>query len=175
MDILSNRWYALKVFFNRCFQVEEYLKERGVESYIPITFEEKFVRGKRCILRKNAVSSLMFIKCDTAFLHEFCKEWEGKLFVYGDCATHKPLPISDKEMEIFILVTSKGMREIDYIEDARFDYKVGEHVRVTGGLFAGAEGYIHRIKGDKKLVVAIENVVMVATTYIPRCFLEKID
>ena len=50
----------------------------------------------------------------------------------------------------------------------------GVRVRVTEGPFKGAEGYIKRIKGNRRLIVSIEGVVAVATTYIPGCFLEKI-
>lgn len=43
-------------------------------------------------------------------------------------------------------------------------------MRVTEGPFKGAEGYIKRIKGNRRLIVSIEGVVAVATTYIPGVF-----
>ena len=46
---------------------------------------------------------------------------------------------------------------------------------VTGGIFKGAEGYIKRIQGNKRLVVSIEGVVAVATSYIPAVYLEKLE
>jgi transcription antitermination factor NusG len=49
----------------------------------------------------------------------------------------------------------------------------GDEVRVTGGPFKGAEGYIKRIRGNRRLVVALEGIIAVATTYIPGRFLEK--
>ena len=45
---------------------------------------------------------------------------------------------------------------------------------VTDGPFKGAEGCIHRIKGNRRLIVAIQGVCAVATAYIPQCFLRKI-
>jgi TonB-dependent SusC/RagA subfamily outer membrane receptor len=52
--------------------------------------------------------------------------------------------------------------------------KKGERVRVIDGRFKGLEGEIKRINGDHRLIVTIEGICAVATTYIPRCFLEKI-
>ena len=48
-------------------------------------------------------------------------------------------------------------------------------MRVTGGIFKGAEGYIKRIRGDKRLIVCIEGIIAVATSYIPSVYLEKIE
>jgi len=41
-------------------------------------------------------------------------------------------------------------------------------------VFRGAEGYIARIRNAKRLIVAIEGVAAVATSYIPKDFMEKI-
>lgn len=170
----NKKWYALKVFFNRVFRVEEYMKKEGEECYIPIVMKEKTVKGKKTIVRKPAVASLMFVRIDDRFLFKLKEDWQGMMLVYYDTATHQPKPIPDEEMNAFIYITSKGFKEIDYIPEDGTDYKTGEHVIVTGGQFEGAEGYIKRVKGDKRLIVAIEGVVAVATTYIPRCFLKKI-
>ena len=42
------------------------------------------------------------------------------------------------------------------------------------GKFKGAEGYICRIKKNSRLVVAIQGVCAVATSYIPQSFIQKI-
>ena len=47
-------------------------------------------------------------------------------------------------------------------------------MRVTDGLFKGAEGYIARVHGAKRLIVIVEGVAAVALTYIPKNFLEKL-
>ena len=47
-------------------------------------------------------------------------------------------------------------------------------MRVTDGPFRGAEGSIQRIHGDRRLLVSIRGICAVATTYIPKAFLEEI-
>ena len=43
------------------------------------------------------------------------------------------------------------------------------------GVFEGAEGVLVRVKGDRRVVVAIEGLVAVATTFIHPSMLEKIN
>lgn len=175
-NIESKQWYALKVFYNRVFNVEQILQKEGVESYIP-TIVREIKLTHRIIHRKEpAVSSLMFVRERETYVRELQNRLQCvcPFMVYYDRAEKRPAPISDKDMNIFMLVTSSGEQGLEYMADDIMDFEKGMHVRVTGGKFEGSEGYIHRIKGDKRLIVRIEGVIAVATTYIPSCFLEKI-
>jgi transcription antitermination factor NusG len=80
---------------------------------------------------------------------------------------------NDPDVDGFIvqLPLPKHISEQKIIE--AIDYRSGDKVRVTGGPFKGAEGYIKRIRGNRRLVVALEGIIAVATTYIPGRFLEK--
>ena len=94
--------------------------------------------------------------------------------IYRRADSTEPAPIDDREMEMFILVTSAlDGREVEYAGQT-FDFKPGERVRVTEGPFKGAEGVIKRIKKDRKLLVSINGIVVVAVSHIPAPFLERI-
>lgn len=73
-------------------------------------------------------------------------------------------------MELFMQITSADTSDLEYFSDEAIDYRSGDKVRVTGGPFKGAEGYIKRIRGNRRLVVALEGIIAVATTYIPGTF-----
>lgn len=62
-----------------------------------------------------------------------------------------------------MLVTSTGDPGLEYLGEEPSDLRSGDRVRVTEGPFKGAEGYIKRIKGNRRLIVSIEGVVAVAT------------
>jgi transcription antitermination factor NusG len=49
-----------------------------------------------------------------------------------------------------------------------------DRVRVTKGEFAGIEGELIRIKGHKRVVVRMEGLFSLATSYIPKEYLERI-
>lgn len=171
----ATSWYALKVFYNRVAKIETLLKGRNIESYIPMRSVEQVVEGRKVRRRKPAISSLMFMRCNEAEAMELQKELMGEVMVYRNRGERQPAAIPDSEMQMFIRVTSIDDLGLEYLGEANEEWATGDKVRVTGGIFQGAEGYIKRIKGNHRLVVAIEGVIAVATSYIPTCFLEKVE
>lgn len=85
-----------------------------------------------------------------------------------------PVAIPDREMDIFMLVTSGGKLGVEYLGDDSPGYHLGDRVRVTDGPFTGSEGHIARIRGNHRLVVSIKGLCAVATSYIPMAFLKKL-
>ena len=73
------------------------------------------------------------------------------------------------------LVTSADAgRNVKYFGADAPEYHTGDRVRVIDGIYKGAEGYIKRIKKDRKLVVSVTGVAVVAVSYIHPDYLEKI-
>ena len=152
------RWYAIKVYYNRMTQLREQLTVDGVKFFVP-----------------SMVSSLLFVQASKDYLTQFEEGYRGRLWVYRDLLTGKPSAIPDREMEVFIFVCTAGQQGLSYLGEDKPEYHQGDRVRVTDGLFKGAEGYIKRIKKDRRLVVSVRGVAAVATGYIPPQFLETIS
>lgn len=150
-------WYAVKVFWNRVKMLSELLDAAGVRYYT-----------------QSYVPTLVFVRSDDSFIRRLRTEQYERLFVYSDRETRKPSIIPDREFEIFRIVTSAADQGLEFLGDDRPEYHEGDRVRVTGGVFQGAEGHIKRIKKDRRLVVTISGVVAVATTYIHPSLLEKV-
>ena len=89
-----------------------------------------------------------------------------------DYMTRSLLVVPDKQMKDFMFL-------LDFSEEAvhvsNENLRRGDRVRVIKGDFAGIEGELVRIKGHKRVVVRLEGLFSLATTYIPGSFLEKID
>ena len=141
-------WYALKVFYNRVFELEKQLSQEGVRSYIPLLHEDTVAGDKKIRKRKPAVSSLMFIRQSEHYLLELQDRMKAScpFMAYFDRETKKPAVIPDREMELFMQITSADTSDLEYFSDEAIDYRSGDKVRVTGGPFKGAEGYIKRIR-----------------------------
>ena len=158
-------WYAFKVFFNQEFKVEEELAEKGVEVFIP----SETVNVKRGKANKKVRKPMI-----AGLLQDLVKELYGRASIYKNI-DRAPAVISEREMNIFRLVTTSGELGLEFYPEGELNYHVGNRVRVIDGPFKGAEGYIRRIKGNNRLIVSVSGVCAVATTYIPRVFLEKIE
>lgn len=169
------RWYALKVFYNRTSPVAERIAADGCRHYVPMRRVERTV-GNRTVFREEPlVGSLMFVRAEERYVVELERQLSGRIMLYRRNEDREPAPIPDSEMETFMLVTSVRDRGLEPIDDTGADCRRGDRVRVTDGLFKGAEGYVRRIGKDRRLVVSIEGVVAVATSYIPLRFLQRID
>ena len=172
-------WYGLKVFVNKVFEIESLLSADGVESYIPCEMVTVEVRGIWKQVRRTVIPSLMFFRSTEEYARELqtSPPLRGRVMLYtyvNEKWKKVPFPISEYEMDMFRLVTSSGAAGLDYFGDDSIVYGIGDRVRVTGGVFKGAEGYIKRIKGKRRLIVSITGICAVATSFIPNCFLQKI-
>lgn len=152
------KWYAIRVFWNRTEAVKDMLEERGLEYYA-----------------QTLMPAYIFIHTTLQCISLLRQTEYNRFYVYVDRVTRVPLPIPDREVEIFKIVTSAGASGFEFLGDDPSVYQKGDLVRVTDGPFKGAEGYIKRIRKDRRLVVTISGVAAIATAHIPMELLEKIQ
>ena len=199
MEESKQNWYALKVFFGKVFEYEARLGDMGLETYIPVRKDllkgEDHMRAMRRLAtpddrrrdnqfeqagpliykRVPVVSSLLFVHAPKCRLKEIEDCIKDKGFVYKTADRKTDAVIPDKQMAMFQLVCSSGAEGLEFFADDDLTrYKAGDRVRVLEGPLQGAEGYIKRIRKDRRLLVAIEGFIAVATSFIPPQFLEKV-
>ena len=152
------RWYALRAFRNMTQPLMREVQEAG---------HRVFYAG--------CLSNIFFVKCPVEWLKEFKRSHMEDCLIYADTTKKEPAPIRDQDMENFILITSVQYENpaIEVLEpDVK--YTMGEKVRVTQGVYKGATGIVRRIRKDRKLIVAITGVAVVAISHIPMNYLEKV-
>lgn len=171
---MERKWFAMKVFNNKAFEIERCLQGKEIETYIPIQWEERIVKGEKKKVRKPAISSLIFLRFEEENVAEVEKQLYPRVYLYRYRQSKNPAVIPEREMEVFKMITSTEDSKWEFVDIESIKFSTNDKVRVTGGPFEGAEGYIKRIKGNRRLVVAIEGVVAIATAYIPSCYLEKL-
>ena len=198
---MGKNWYALKVFFNKVFEAEAGLEEMGIETFFPVSLKEvkgdeffrikkrlstpdssrndnKFIcEGPRIFKRAPVVNSLVFFRTEPKNVSSVSEMIRGRGFVYMNAERQKPAIIPERQMEMFRMVSSSGADGLEFFsEKSIVSYAKGDRVRVTmDGPLKGAEGYIKRIKKDRRLLVAIEGFIAVATAHIPPEYLEKVQ
>lgn len=171
-NLESERWFACRVFHNKIASLKQKLTQDTVQYFIPVRLEQKAHDGGFVYVEEPIIPSLVFIRTTETYLHELKKNCSPHISIYTKPGTTEAASIPDREMEIFMYVLSKGCEQLESMDEKLVK---GNHVRITGGLFEGAEGYITRVHGTKRFVVMVRGVAAVATTFIPRCFIEKID
>ena len=172
----GQHWYAFKVFYNKVFEIDKAFRATKTETYFPVVKSYKLVDDKQKVEVKPAISSLIFVHCTCEEVVTLQQNFYGKVMLYTHVTdgVRLPSPIDEEEMRIFKLVTSVEDERLQYLDVGSVNYKEGQRVRVLGGPYEGCSGYIKRIKGNRRLLVAVEGLALVATSYIPSEFLEKI-
>ncbi len=168
----TEHWYACRIFFNKLKLIREKLEEEGIHSFSPVRLHQEEVDGKITYREEYIIPSLLFIRATTSKLTCLRTLFPTNLSLYRNPGTTRPAVIPDAEMEIFQHVTTRGYERLDVIDEKIVK---GSRVRITGGPFKGDEGYIIRVHGTRRFVVTIKGVAAIATTFIPRCFIEKIE
>lgn len=155
----DSRWFALRAFRNRTQTLMQSAQEAGHHVYYA-----------------DCLSNIFFIKCPIDWLKEFKHSHLSDFMIYSDTTKKEPAPIRDQDMENFILITSVQYEHpsIDVLEPD-IKYTLGEKVRVTEGVYKGAIGTVKRIRKDRKLLVSIPGVAVVAISHIPLQYLEKVQ
>ena len=171
----ETRWYALKVFYNKTLELEKDLAAQGVATYVAKRPVERILRGKKLIEFRPLIASLLFLRCTAKWLKDYKFAHNDRFLYYEDFATHEPAPIDEVQMRSFIILTAPDhATQVEYLGESVPQFKRGEHVRVTDGIYKGAEGYIRKVRSDRKLVVEVKGVAVIAVSYISPAFLEKI-
>lgn len=174
----ESNWYALKVFYNKVFDLRDALAPLVDETYVPLASAIVERGGVRKKVERPLVSSLLFVRARPELASGMQPLIEGRAMMYtrhDANGRREPVVIPEREMNIFMLVTSRGQSGVEYIGDDLPRYHSGDRVKVIDGPFKGSEGHIVRIKEDHRLVVTVNGLCAVATGYIPRAFLQKAD
>lgn len=83
-----------------------------------------------------------------------------------DRTSNTPKIIPTKEMEHFIAVSGSMNEQLIYLKPDECNLQKGDKVKIIDGPFKGVEGTFMRVRGDRRVVVTIEGIVAVATTFI---------
>jgi transcription antitermination factor NusG len=143
-----------------------------VEWYTPIREREEIVAGKVVLRKERLMPSLLFLRTTAEFIKRLKRNTADNILPYTEPGTAKPMMIADEEMSKFMFVVRTSAKEVESIDIDRLN--LHDRVRISGGIFAGMEGYIARVHGTKRFVVRIEGIAAIATTYIPKQYIQKL-
>ena len=167
-------WFAIRVTYNRELKVKEDLDARGITCFVPMQYRREERHGVMVKRLVPSVHNLIFIFLTPTEMKEYKMSTELPIRYIMNRETRKPIIVPTREMENFIKVAGTYEEKLIYLNSNPGDFSRGERVRIIGGMFAGAEGVFVRVKGDRRVVVNVEGLVAVATTFVHPSMIEKI-
>ena len=176
-------WFVLFSAYNKNSKIIPYLKAAGIEYFYPLHYQEKLRRGCEQLTQRilqPILNNFLFVKSSKQQLDPLLKKIKLELglnsgLYYRDSNSKAIIVVPDKDMQNFISIASVIEENVIYMSSKEVDLKQGTKVRITGGLFEGVEGIFMRIKGDRRVVVCLPNLLSVATTFVPIQYITPLD
>ena len=165
------RWYVLSANYRSEVKIRDDLRRLGFDCYLPLRYERKERRGKKKRVLVPAINGMVFVKSVKTALDEYIAA--TKLPAYfrmsGLPGQKKPIVVPDRDMESFMRVTQQVEEHLTYFQPNEIKLRVGDKIRVHGGVFDGVEGVLMRVPGkrNKQLVVSIPEISAVAVSLSP--------
>ena len=169
---MIKHWYVAKSRNNTTNRIKDMLDQHNIEYFLPVRKVMTERDGKKVMVEKPVALNLVFIHADFRTALSLVNEHSLPMSYMIDSITKTVLIVPDKQMEDFMFIMKYSDQDIIFRDQ---NLRKGDRVRVTQGEFAGIEGELVRIKGHKRVVVRLNGLFTVATTYIPGAYLEKIE
>lgn len=177
MDILLKNWFAIRVTYGRELLLKETLDVEKIESFIPMRYDYVLKGGRRLRKLVPAIHNLVFVRSTRQKIDELKEKFAVKIpmrYVINR-SSHQPIVVPDAQMRSFILVSGSYDEAVLYIEPAELALTKGQKVRIIDGIFKGVIGEFVRIRHDRRVVVNIEGVMAIATTFVHSSLVEPIE
>ena len=179
----KQHWYALRTTYGREKKAYDYLVAKGVTAYYPTIVVEKEVRGIRKVVTESRLPNLFFAygteeeiqqhvydNVNLPFLRFYYRHYHE-----GSKILKTPMIVPNREIESLKIICDSEAEDIIIVPKDVKKFKEGQKVRVIDGKFKGVEGRVARYQGQQRVAVIVEDVLTMATAYLPTAFLEYID
>lgn len=169
-------WYAMRVTYSRELKLKDYLEGKGVKCFLPMQHKFKVVKGKKMRILVPSIHNLIFVYCSRAVLDRLkliVESIAGMRYIM-DKSTQLPMVVPEQAMQNFIMISDTMDDQLQYTFVDEVKLNENDKVRITGGVFAGAQGCIMGTKKNCRVVVSIPGFMAVVTAHIDSSMLEKI-
>ena len=143
------KWYAIHTRSRHEKQVDLFLSERGIETFLPLVHTLSRRRDRKSYVDIPLFPGYMFVCTDKERLFDV-KFTRGVTRIIGT-DIDAPTPIPDKQ-----ILDIKAIMETEVQLDPFPYLKKGRMVRVKAGPLKGLEGILVERKGHYKLVIRID-------------------
>lgn len=163
----SLQWYAFRMSVRTPHEAQAIARREGFETYYALRKQLKDASydtpTDEAFQDKPLLPSVIFVKCTEAFALKM--QDSKKMWPYRMPGEKTLCPITQRDIDVFRTAVESGCRNLEVIDE---NLAMGDKVRVLDGIFKDQEGYIVKIRGDKRFVISIPGVVAIATIYIPK-------
>ena len=175
-------WYALRTTYGREKKAYDYMTVKGITAFYPTTNVVKLIKGKRKNVTESRLPNIFFAYGTEEQLKEYVYDNVNLPFLRfyyrhyheGNKIIKTPLIVPDNQMDSLKIICAADADNtfVSLVKVPKFEK--GQLVKVIDGTFKGVTGKVARWHGQQRVGVVVDDLVTMATAYIPSAFLEKI-
>lgn len=156
----SQSGYEQKVKLNMNARIASmHMETKIYEIVIPMEDVVEFKGGRKQTVQKKVFPGYLLVRCDMDDDTWYCiRNTPGVTgFVGQSQKGQKPTPLSRREVETFLSAKGDG-QDAPKRKAPKFEYEVGEGVRVKEGPFADFSGQVAEINADHMKLKVLVNI-----------------
>ena len=175
-------WYALRTTYGREKKAYDYMTAKGITAFYPTTEVVKLIKGKRKVVTESRLPNIFFAYGTEEQLKEYVYDNVNLPFLRfyyrhiheGNRIIKTPLIVPDNQMESLKIICAADADNtfVSLVKVPKFEK--GQLVKVTDGAFKGVTGRVARWQGQQRVGIVVDDLITIATAYIPNAFIEKI-
>ena len=155
---------------------------RGITAFYPTTNVVKLIKGKRKVVTESRLPNIFFTYGTEEQLKEYVYDNVNLPFLRfyyrhiheGNTIKKTPLIVPDNQMESLKIICAADA-DNTFVSLAKVPkFEKGQLVKVTDGAFKGVTGRVARWQGQQRVGIVVDDLITIATAYIPNAFIEKI-
>ena len=175
-------WYALRTTYGREKKAYDYMTAKGITAFYPTINSVKLINGKRKVVTESRLPNIFFAYGTEEQLKSFVYDNVNLPFLrfyyrhvhVGRRIEKIPLIIPDNQMDSLKIICAADADNtfVSLVKVPKFEK--GQLVRVIDGAFKGVTGRVARWQGQQRVGIVVDDLITIATAYIPNAFIEKI-
>jgi transcriptional antiterminator RfaH len=138
IDVDATRWYACYTRARHEKRVDAMLRERGVESYLPLIARERQWKDRKKLVDFAMFPSYVFARFALSAVHQVLTVPGVAALVKAD---GRPVAVDDEELEN-VRRFATALRDGELDPEPRPFFAQGQWVEVTDGPFSGVRGIV---------------------------------
>ena len=175
-------WYALRTTYGREKKAYDYMTAKGITAFYPTIDTVKLINGKRKVVTESRLPNIFFAHGTEEQLKTFVYDNVNLPFLrfyyhhthIGSRIEKTPLIVPDYQMDSLKIICAADADNTIVSLGEVPKFEKGQLVKVIDGVFKGVVGIVARWQGQQRVGVVVDDLVTMATAYIPSAFLQKI-
>jgi transcriptional antiterminator RfaH len=165
--IPDRKWYAIYTNPRAEKQVNQRLKDEGVETFLPLQKTFRKWSDRKKLIEKPLLPSYLFVKTIAKNFHLIYRVPGIVKFVSFE---GKPVSIPQNQIDNLRLLVNSDAK----VEVTSENFEQGDNVEVISGSLIGLTGELIRIGKRNRVVIRIDKLDQNVIVKIPKVFLRKV-